>query len=94
MANPIGATLKAKLAPRNSGTCRATDTLEKIVARLLPKMAQAEHPEVKKIDDEIQAAQVAKVPRSGQPETDGQAPRNRAARRRRQPSPVGPSLAD
>ena len=69
MANP-GATLKAKLshgkAPPGYGH------LEKIVAAY--SKWRNEHPEIAKIDDEIKAAQVAKIPRSGsEPETDGQA---------------------
>src|SRR5262249_25650155 len=33
-----------------------------------------EHPEIKKIDDEIKAIQIATIPRSGQPGIDGQTP--------------------
>ncbi len=69
LANP-GATLKAKLARRKAPA--GYGHLERIVASY--SKWRKEHPEIKKIDDEIQAAQVAKVPRSGQPETDGQAP--------------------
>ena len=69
LANP-GATLKAKLAHRKAPA--GYGHLERIVASY--SKWRKEHPEIKKIDDEIQAAQVAKVPRSGQPETDGQAP--------------------
>jgi GT2 family glycosyltransferase/glycosyltransferase involved in cell wall biosynthesis len=69
LANP-GATLKAKLAHRK--TPAGYGHLEKIVAAY--SKWRKEHPEIKKIDDEIKAAQVAKVPRSGQPGTDGQAP--------------------
>ena len=67
LANP-GATLKAKLshgkAPPGYGH------LEKIVAAY--SKWRKEHPEITKIDDEIKAAQVAKIPRSGQTGTDGQ----------------------
>ena len=63
LANP-GATLKAKLshgkAPSGYGH------LEKIVAAY--RKWRNEHPEIKKIDDEIKAAQIATIPRSGQPE--------------------------
>jgi GT2 family glycosyltransferase/glycosyltransferase involved in cell wall biosynthesis len=69
LANP-GATLKAKLshgkAPSGYGH------LEKIVAAY--SKWRKEHPEIKKIDDEIKAVQVATIPRSRQPGTDGQAP--------------------
>jgi GT2 family glycosyltransferase len=68
LANP-GATLKAKLVHRNAPA--GFGHLEKIVAAY--SKWRKEHPEIKKIDDEIKAVQVAKVPRSGQPETDGQA---------------------
>ena len=69
LANP-GATLKAKLAHRKAPA--GYGHLERIVAAY--SKWRKEHPELARIDDEIQAAQVAKVPRSGQPETDGQAP--------------------
>ena len=69
LANP-GATLKAKLAHRKVPA--GFGHLEKIVAAY--SKWRKEHPEFKKIDDEIKAAQVAKLPRSGQPETEGQAP--------------------
>jgi GT2 family glycosyltransferase/glycosyltransferase involved in cell wall biosynthesis len=69
LANP-GATLKAKLAHRKAPA--GYGHLEKIAAAY--SKWRKEHPEIKKIDDEIKAVQVAKVPRSGQPGTDGQAP--------------------
>src|SRR6476661_3465012 len=69
LANP-GATLKAKLAGKK--TPAGFGHFERIVAAY--SKWRKEHPEIKKIDDEIKASQVAKVPRSGQPETDGQAP--------------------
>ena len=68
LANP-GATLKAKLAHRK--TPAGFGHLEKIVTAY--SKWRKEHPEIKKIDDEIKDAQVAKVPRSGQPGTDSQA---------------------
>src|SRR6476646_7500646 len=69
LANP-GATLKAKLAGKKAPG--GYGHLEKIVAAY--SKWRKEHPEIKKIDDEIKAAQVAKIPRSGLPVTDGQAP--------------------
>ena len=66
LANP-GATLKAKLAQRKAPA--GYGHLEKIVAAY--GKWRNEHPEIAKIDDEIKAALVAKVPRSGQTETDG-----------------------
>jgi GT2 family glycosyltransferase/glycosyltransferase involved in cell wall biosynthesis len=86
LANP-GATLKAKLARRKAPA--GYGHLERIVAAY--SKWRKEHPEIKKIDDEIQAAQVAKVPRSGQPETDGQAPAS-APREDAVAVPVGPVL--
>jgi GT2 family glycosyltransferase/glycosyltransferase involved in cell wall biosynthesis len=86
LANP-GATLKAKLAHRKAPA--GYGHLERIVASY--SKWRKEHPEIKKIDDEIQAAQVAKVPRSGQPETDGQAPPI-APRENTVAAPVGPIL--
>jgi GT2 family glycosyltransferase len=68
LANP-GATLKAKLAHKK--TPAGYGHLERIVAAY--SKWRKEHPEIKKIDDEIKAAQVAKIPRSEQPGTDGQA---------------------
>ena len=84
LANP-GATLKAKLAHRKAPA--GFGHLEKIVAAY--SKWRKEHPEIKKIDDEIKAAQVAKVPRSGQPETDGQAHAS-APREDAIAAPVGP----
>jgi len=69
LANP-GATLKAKLARKKAPA--GYGHLERIVAAY--SKWRKEHPEIKKIDDEIKAAQVAKIPRSGQPVTDSQAP--------------------
>ena len=86
LANP-GATLKAKLAHRKAPA--GYGHLERIVAAY--SKWRKEHPEIKKIDDEIKAAQVAKVPRSGQPETDGQAPAS-APREDAVAAPVGPVL--
>ena len=86
LANP-GATLKAKLAHRKAPA--GYGHLERIVAAY--SKWRKEHPEIKKIDDEIKAAQVAKIPRSGQPETDGQAPPI-APREDAVAAPVGPVL--
>jgi GT2 family glycosyltransferase/glycosyltransferase involved in cell wall biosynthesis len=86
LANP-GATLKAKLAHKNAPA--GFGHLEKIVAAYFKW--RKEHPEIKKIDDEIKAAQVAKIPRSGQPGTDGQAPAS-APRDDAVAAPVGPVL--
>jgi GT2 family glycosyltransferase/glycosyltransferase involved in cell wall biosynthesis len=86
LANP-GATLKAKLAHKKAPA--GYGHLEKIVAAY--SKWRKEHPEIKKIDDEIKAAQVAKVPRSGQPEIDGQA-RPIAPREDAVAAPVGPVL--
>src|SRR6476660_6747952 len=83
LANP-GATLKAKLAGKKAPA--GFGHLEKIVVAY--SKWRKEHPEIKKIDDEIKAAQVAKVPRSGQPETDGQAPVS-ASRQDAVAAPVG-----
>jgi GT2 family glycosyltransferase len=69
LANP-GATLKAKLAHKKAPA--GYGHLERIVAAY--SKWRKEHPEIKKIDDEIKDAQVAKLPRSGRPGTDGQAP--------------------
>ena len=86
LANP-GATLKAKLAHKKAPA--GFGHLEKIVTAY--SKWRKEHPEIKKIDDEIKAAQVAQIPRSGQPETDGQAA---AGVPREEPvaKPVGPVL--
>jgi len=70
-ANP-GATFKAKLSKRK--TPSGYGHLEKIVAAY--SKWRKEHPQIKKIDDEIKAIQIATIPRSGQPATDGQAPAN------------------
>ena len=86
LANP-GATLKAKLAHRKGPA--GYGHLERIVAAY--SKWRKEHPEIKKIDDEIKAAQVAKVPRSGQPGTDGEAPAS-APREDAVAAPVGPVL--
>lgn len=67
LANP-GATLKAKLAHKKPPA--GYGHLEKIVAAY--SKWRKEHPEIQKIDDEIKATQVAKIPRSGQSGTDGQ----------------------
>jgi len=86
LANP-GATLKAKLshgkAPAGYGH------LEKIAAAY--SKWRKEHPEIKQIDDEIKAVQIATIPRSGQPGTDGQAPA-RAPREEAVAAPVGSVL--
>src|SRR5204862_3771750 len=63
--------------------------LDKIVAA--SSKWRKEHPEIKKIDDEIKAAQVAKFPRSGQAGTDGQAPAS-VPREELLAMPVGPVL--
>ena len=68
LANP-GATLKAKLGHRKAPT--GYGHLERIVAAYSKWLK--EHPEIKKIDDEIKAAQVVRLPRNGEPGTDGQA---------------------
>jgi GT2 family glycosyltransferase/glycosyltransferase involved in cell wall biosynthesis len=67
LANP-GATLKAKLAHRKAPA--GYGHLEKIVAAY--SKWRKEHPEIKRIDDEIKAVQVAIIPRSGPGGTDGQ----------------------
>lgn len=86
LANP-GATLKAKLGHSKAPT--GYGHLERIVASYSKWLK--EHPEIKKIDDEIKAAQIVRLPRSGEPGTDGQAPasvpgENAVA------APVGPVL--
>ncbi|HEY5766869.1 MAG TPA: glycosyltransferase, partial [Candidatus Udaeobacter sp.] len=86
LANP-GATLKAKLAHKKAPA--GFGHLEKIVTAY--SKWRKEHPEIKKIDDEIKAVQIATIPRSGQPETDGQAPVS-APREEAAASPVGPVL--
>ncbi len=60
MANP-GATLKAKLSRKN---LQGFGHLEKIVAAY--NRWRTEHPELAKIDDEIKAAMVPKIPRISQ----------------------------
>ena len=67
-ANP-GATIKAKLSHRK--TSPGYGHLEKIVAAY--SKWRKEHPEIKKIDDEIKAVQIASIPRSEQPQTHGEA---------------------
>ena len=86
LANP-GATLKAKLAHKKAPA--GFGHLEKIVAAY--SKWRKEHPEIKKVDDEIKAAQVAKVPRSEWPGTDVQAPAS-APREDAVAAPVGPVL--
>ena len=65
MANP-GATLKAKLSHRKNPP--GYGHLEKIVAAY--NKWRTEHPELAKIDDEIKAALVPKIPRISQPEPE------------------------
>jgi GT2 family glycosyltransferase len=67
LANP-GATLKAKLAHRKAPP--GYGHLERIVAAY--SKWRKEHPEIKKIDDEIKAVQTATIPRSERSGTDGQ----------------------
>src|SRR4029453_4856564 len=86
LANP-GATLKAKLAHRKAPA--GFGHLEKIVTAY--SKWRKEHPEIKRIDDEIKATQVAKIPRSGQPGTDDQAPAS-APHEDAVAAPVGPVL--
>jgi GT2 family glycosyltransferase len=69
LANP-GAALKAKLAHGKSAP--GYGHLEKIVTAYAKW--RKEHPEIKNIDDEIKAAQVPQIPRSGQPQTNDQVP--------------------
>ncbi len=73
LANP-GATLKAKLSHRKAPA--GYGHLEKIAAAY--SKWRREHPEIKNIDDQIKAIQVATIPRSGQQATDGQAPASAA----------------
>jgi GT2 family glycosyltransferase len=86
LANP-GATLKSKLshgkAPSGYGH------LERIVAAYTKW--RKEHPEIKKIDDEIKAVQIATIPRSGQLGTDGQSAKS-VRREEELVAPVGPAL--
>src|SRR5207248_4230431 len=86
LANP-GATLKAKLAHRKASA--GYGHLEKIVAAY--SKWRKEHPEIKKIDDEIKAIQIAKVRRSGQPGSDGHSPAS-APREQVLAAPAGPVL--
>ena len=86
MANP-GATLKAKLDHRK--TPAGFGHLEKIVAAY--SKWRKEHPEIKKIDDEIKAVQIATIPRSGQSGIDGQV-HGRAHDEKAPAAPVGPML--
>jgi GT2 family glycosyltransferase/glycosyltransferase involved in cell wall biosynthesis len=65
MANP-GATLKAKLSHRKNPP--GYGHLEKIVAAY--NKWRTEHPELAKIDDEIKAALLPKIPRISQPEPE------------------------
>ena len=65
MANP-GATLKAKLSHRKNPP--GYGHFEKIVAAY--NKWRTEHPELAKIDDEIKAALVPKIPRISQPEPE------------------------
>src|SRR4029077_19426944 len=65
LANP-GATLKAKLARKKAPA--GYGHLEKIVAAY--SKWRKEHPEIKKIDDEIKAALVPKIPRTSQLEPE------------------------
>ena len=64
----LGATLKAKLAHRKAPA--GYGHLEKIVVAY--SKWRKEHPEIKQIDDEIKALQIATIPRSGQSGADGQ----------------------
>jgi GT2 family glycosyltransferase len=86
LANP-GAALKAKLAHRKAPA--GYGHLEKIVAAY--SKWRKEHPEMKQIDDEIKAVQIATIPRSGQPGTDGQVPGS-APREEVLAAPAGPVL--
>lgn len=86
LANP-GATLKAKLAHRKAPA--GYGHLEKIVASY--SKWRKEHPQIKQIDDEIKALQIATIPRSRQPGTDGQVPAS-APREELLATPAGPVL--
>jgi GT2 family glycosyltransferase/glycosyltransferase involved in cell wall biosynthesis len=86
LANP-GATLKAKLA--HSKTPPGYGHLERIVAAY--SKWRKEHPEIKKIDDEIKAAQVVRLPRNGELGTDGQAPASEPGENAVR-APIGPVL--
>jgi GT2 family glycosyltransferase/glycosyltransferase involved in cell wall biosynthesis len=85
-ANP-GATLKAKLSHRK--TPSGYGHLEKIVAAY--SKWRKEHPEIKKIDDDIKAVQVAKIPRSGQAGTDSQVAAASAPSQTAVAAPAGPA---
>ena len=86
LANP-GATLKAKLAHKKGPA--GFGHLEKIVTAY--SKWRKEHPEIKKIDDEIKAVQIATIPRSGQSGIDGQV--HGSAHDEEAPAaPVGPIL--
>src|SRR5262249_36846714 len=63
--------------------------LERIVASYSKWLK--EHPEIKKIDDEIKAAQIVRLPRSGELGSDGQAPASAPAETAAA-VPVGPVL--
>jgi GT2 family glycosyltransferase/glycosyltransferase involved in cell wall biosynthesis len=86
LANP-GATLKAKLAHRKAPA--GYGHLERIVAAY--SKWRKEHPEIKQIDDEIKAVQIATIPRSGQLGTDGQVSGS-VPREEVLTAPVGPAL--
>jgi GT2 family glycosyltransferase/glycosyltransferase involved in cell wall biosynthesis len=64
----LGATLKAKLSHRK--VSEGYGHLEKIVNAYV--QWRTAHPEIGKIDEEIKAAQVPKIPRTALVETDGQ----------------------
>ncbi|MGC2625575.1 MAG: glycosyltransferase [Candidatus Udaeobacter sp.] len=86
LANP-GATLKAKLAHKKGPA--GFGHLEKIVTAY--SKWRKEHPEIKKIDDEIKAVQIVTIPRSGQSGIDGQV--HGSAHDEEAPAaPVGPIL--
>src|SRR5206468_3104614 len=86
LANP-GAALKAKLA--RSKAPPGYGHLERIVAAY--SKWRKEHPEIKKIDDEIKAAHVERLLRNGQPGRHGQATAS-APREDAVAAPVSPAL--
>jgi len=86
LANP-GAALKAKFA--RSKAPPGYGHLERIVAAY--SKWRKEHPEIKKIDDEIKAAHVERLLRNGQPGSGGQAPAI-ALRKDAVTAPVSPVL--
>ncbi len=86
IANP-GETLKAKLSHGKSPS--GYGHLEKIVAAY--SKWRKEHPEIKQIDDEIKAVQIATIPRSGQSGIDGQV-HGKAHEEEGPAAPVGPVL--